>query len=139
MTELQKSKITALRKQGYGYATIAGAVGLKKDAVVAFCRKIGLTGTKAQNERINLDADFCPHCGSVLIQAPGRKRIKFCSDKCRTAWWNAHPEAVNRKAVYTFTCAHCGKSFTAYGNSNRKYCCHSCYIADRFQGGDGHE
>ena len=139
MTDLQKSQITALRSQGYGYATIAGAVGLKKDSVVAFCRKMGLTGTKAENNRISLDADFCLHCGSVLTQTPGKKRIKFCSDKCRQAWWNAHPEKVNRKAVYSFTCAHCGKQFTAYGNAGRKYCCHTCYIADRFRGGDGTE
>ena len=38
MTDLQKSQITTLRGQGYGYATIASAVGLKKDTVVAFCR-----------------------------------------------------------------------------------------------------
>ena len=47
MTNQQKEQITALRSQGYGYATIAKAVGLKKDTVVAFCRKMGLTGTKA--------------------------------------------------------------------------------------------
>ena len=137
MTNQQKDQITALRSQGFGYATIAKAVGLKKDAVVAYCRKMGLTGTKAMdNSRIDLDADFCLQCGAFLTQTPGRKRIKFCSDKCRVAWWNAHPEKVNRKAVYDFTCAHCGKPFTAYGNVGRKYCSHSCYIADRFKGGD---
>ena len=136
MTDLQKEQIISLREQGYGYATVAGAVGLKKDTVVAFCRKHGLTGTKAENDRIALDADFCPQCGTLLKQTPGRKRVKFCSDKCRIAWWNSHPEKVNRKATYSFTCAHCGVPFTAYGNSTRKYCSHSCYIADRFKGGD---
>lgn len=140
MTNQQKEQITALRSQGYGYATIAKAVGLKKDTVVAFCRKMGLTGTKAaDNSRIELDAGFCPQCGALLTQTPGRKRVKFCSDNCRTAWWNAHPEKVNRRAVYHFTCAHCGKPFTAYGNAKRKYCSHACYIADRYKGGDGHE
>ena len=38
----------------------------------------------------------------------------------------------NRKAVYHFVCACCGEPFTAYGNENRKYCSHSCYIAGRF-------
>ncbi|MFR3366520.1 MAG: RNA polymerase subunit sigma-70 [Gallintestinimicrobium sp.] len=99
MTHQQKEQITALRSQGYGYATIAKAIGLKKDTVVAFCRKVGLTGTKAaDNSRIELDAGFCPQCGALLTQTPGRKRVKFCSDNCRTAWWNAHPEKVNRKA-----------------------------------------
>ena len=126
MTHQQKEQITALRSQGYGYATIAKAIGLKKDTVVAFCRKVGLTGTKAaDNSRIELDAGFCPQCGALLTQTPGRKRVKFCSD--------------NRKAVYHFTCAHCGKPFTTYGNAKRKYCSHACYIADRYKGGDGHE
>lgn len=136
MTDLQKDQIIALRGQGYGYATIAKAVGMKKDTIVAFCRKQGLTGTKAaDNSRIDLDADFCLHCGSLLTQTPGKKRIKFCSDKCRVAWWNSHPEKVNRKAVYSFNCACCGKPFTAYGNAGRKYCSHACYIAARFKGG----
>lgn len=93
----------------------------------------------ADNRRIELDAGFCLQCGALLTQTPGRKRVKFCSDNCRTAWWNAHPEKVNRRAIYHFTCAHCGKPFTAYGNAKRKYCSHACYIADRYKGGDGHE
>lgn len=28
----------------------------------------------------------------------------------------------------------CKKKFTAYGNSNRKYCSHECCINDRFGG-----
>lgn len=140
MTDQQKDKITVLRSQGVGYATIAKAVGLQKSTVVAYCRKTGLTGTKAaDNSRIEVDADFCPQCGALLTQTPGRKRIKFCSDKCRIIWWNSHPEKVNRKAVYGFTCANCGKPFTAYGNAGRKYCSHACYIADRFKGGDCNE
>ena len=46
MTHQQKEQITALRSQGYGYATIAKAIGLKKDTVVAFCRKVGLTAVR---------------------------------------------------------------------------------------------
>ena len=86
VTDLQKDQITTMRGQGYGYATIAKSVGLKKDAVVAFCRKAGLTGTKAtDNSRISLSAEFCPQCGAALRQTPGRKRVRFCSSRlpCR--------------------------------------------------------
>ena len=38
MTNEQRERITALRHQGQGYATIANAVGLSKDSVKAFCR-----------------------------------------------------------------------------------------------------
>ena len=41
---------------------------------------------------------------------------------------------VKRKAIYEYTCPTCGSAFTAYGNRHRKYCCHECYIADRFGG-----
>ena len=32
-------------------------------------------------------------------------------------------------------CPVCKKTFTVYGNANRKYCSHECYIEDRFGGG----
>lgn len=36
------------------------------------------------------------------------------------------------KYIYNFSCKYCGKSFSVYGNAHRKYCCHDCYIKDRF-------
>ncbi len=136
MTNQQKEQITALRLQGYGYTTIANAVGISKDSVKAYCRRHGLGGKVADNSRIQLEKDMCLNCGTPLSQAEGKKKKKFCSDACRTAWWNSHQDCVHRKAVYEYTCAHCGTQFTAYGNAGRKYCSHSCYIAHRF-GGDG--
>ena len=139
MTDLQKSQIIALREQGYGYATIASSLGLTKNQVSAFCRRNQLTGTKAAvHIEDRPDPNCCRNCGKPLTQTPGRKPVKFCSDACRTKWWNGHLDKVNRKAFYTFTCAHCGRPFTAYGNDHRKYCSHDCYIADRF-GGDYHD
>lgn len=136
MTKEQQSRLRELRSQGYGYATIANAVGLSKDAVRSFCRSHNLAGTKSEsNTRIELPALICRQCGKEIIQTPGKKKMKFCSAECRQKWWNSHPEAVRRKAVYSFSCACCGKGFTAYGNSHRKYCSHGCYISDRFKGG----
>lgn len=40
------------------------------------------------------------------------------------------------KANYECICEYCGKTFLSYGNKNRKYCSHSCYINDRFGGGE---
>ncbi len=59
---------------------------------------------------------------------------KFCSDKCRMAWWKAHPDQLNRKAIYHMVCAHCGQPFDSYGNSHRKYCSRACYDAVRCRG-----
>lgn len=140
MTNEQRERIAAMRQDGYGYTTIAKAVGLTKDNIKAYCRSHGLAGIKAQsNARITPEQDFCLKCGKPLRQTPGRKKVKFCTSDCRQQWWNAHPEQVIQKAIYSFTCAHCGKLFTAYGNASRKYCCHNCYIADRFKGGESHD
>ena len=80
MTNEQREKIQELRGHGYGYATIAGAVGLSKDSVKAFCRKNNLGGVVAEtNARIDLTCGVCLNCGKQLQQAPGRKKIKFCS------------------------------------------------------------
>lgn len=74
----------------------------------------------------------CKACGKPIVQRAGIKELKFCSGTCRQSWWNSHPEMVNRKAVYEFTCACCGKPFSAYGNAHRKYCSHACYIEGRY-------
>ena len=68
----------------------------------------------------------CRQCGKLILQVKGRKAKYFCSDKCRNAWWNAHPEKVQRKAYYHLTCECCGKEFISYGNRKRKYCSRSC-------------
>ena len=47
MTNEQKYKIAELRQSGYGYANIADALSLTKNQVSAYCRRAGLTGTKA--------------------------------------------------------------------------------------------
>ena len=74
----------------------------------------------------------CPNCGEEIRQIAKRKKKRFCCDKCRNEWWNSHLELIKRKAYYEHTCQGCGKTFTSYGDRNRKYCCHECYVKDRF-------
>ena len=131
MTEIQKAKIRYFRTEGMGYGAIAEKLEISENTVKSFCRRNGLTGV-ASKEPITI----CRQCNQVLEQEEGRKHRKFCSEKCRRAWWKAHPELVTRKAYYTMVCAHCGKVFRAYGNKGRKYCGHPCYIAARFGEGD---
>lgn len=126
MTDLQKEQIKAMRLQGMGYLKIGQTLGISNNTVRSFCRRNGLDGDAAKNSVV------CQQCGNPVKIIPKRKPKKFCSDACRIAWWNSHLECVKRKAVYDYICAHCGKPFTAYGNKNRKYCSHECYIADRF-------
>ena len=123
MTNEERSKVIKLRSEGYGYKRIAQLTEISVDTIKAFCRRNNLAG---------MAPEACPYCGKMLIRTPGKKPKKFCSDSCRNKWWNAHLSEVKRKAIYEFTCAYCKKPFTAYGNSKRKYCCHACYIADRY-------
>ena len=125
MTAKQEMQIQSMRMQGIGYRTIGKTLGISDNTVRSFCRRKELG-------KPNKATIMCKQCGKPIKITPKQKPRKFCSDACRTVWWNSHPECIKRKAVYEFTCACCGKSFTAYGNKNRKYCNHECYIADRF-------
>ena len=135
MTDEQRSQIIYLRQQGKGYTTIATILGLTKENVGKFCRNHGLDGIRGQVCTPAIPfTDICLNCGSELKQTPGARKKKFCNVQCRQTWWNAHQDKVVRKAFYSYTCAACGKVFTAYGNNHRKYCTHSCYITARFKG-----
>ena len=125
MTNEQQLKIMALRQQGYGYIKIGQIIGISDNTVRSFCRR------NEHGENTKAAVFTCKQCGKQIKAMPGRKPRKFCSDSCRVSWWNSHMECVNRKAIYSFNCQHCGKSFSAYGNRSRKYCSHVCYIADR--------
>ena len=136
MDGFQKEQIRNLRREGMSYAKIAKQVDVSRDAVISFCRRNGLQEIKNPIPVVNTAAtDICRECGKPLIQVDGMKRRVFCSKECRVKWWKEHPERLNQKAVYQYTCLHCGKPFSAYGNSKRKYCSHACYISDRFGGG----
>lgn len=135
MTNVQRNQITILRKQNQGYTTIAKVVGLSKDSIRHFCKCHGLAGVRGQVDKPKVILmQTCLNCGSPLEQNTGGRSRKFCCSECRQTWWNKHQYMVVRKAFYTYTCPACGIAFTAYGNSHRKYCSHSCYIAARFRG-----
>lgn len=153
ITDEQKNSIIHFRRRGLGYADIGRKLGISRDTVKSFCRRNDLTlsgceinayTTAEINPIVNhpvanspvycdRDSDRCSECGKPIEQQ--EKRRIFCSKACREKWWTENADKIDRKAVYTFTCAGCGQTFTAYGNKNRKYCSHSCYIADRFGGG----
>lgn len=131
MTGEQREKIMSLRAQGLRYADIGRELGISKNTVKTFCRRNSLVDSVTQTGD---GVDRCRECGNPIVRQEKRKRRVFCCKACREKWWAEHPDRVNRKAVYTFTCAGCGKTFTAYGNNKRKYCSHNCYVTDRFGG-----
>ena len=140
MNAQQKQQVLALRGNGETCAKIADKLGISVNTVKSFCRRnIGNVKTEASIETKTETAveivsgnEVCPQCGSTIVQIKGRKPKRFCSDDCRAKWWNSHSDSVNQKALYSFECAFCNKAFSAYGNSKRRYCSHSCYCASRY-------
>lgn len=129
MTDNERESIREMRLAGDGYKAIAAKLGLSLSTVKSYCRRAGLSGdaTKAP-------VAMCLQCGKPLTMVPGKKHKKFCSDVCRFRWWNAHRERLKRTVIHTVVCAGCGREFTIYGSTGRKYCSHSCYIKARFGG-----
>lgn len=137
MTNEQKAAITEYRKNGCGYKKISRLTGICESTVKTYCRRNGMAGNMketATGDTRGITEKPCRQCGKPVMQYPGRKEKKFCCDSCRNRWWNSHLNLVKRKAMYDYICPTCGKEFSAYGNRNRKYCSHECYIEDRFGG-----
>ena len=138
MTNIQEQQIREFRMKGAGYKAIASVLGLSRDVVRNYCKSHNLDGY-APEVALNMEErkqniQNCPLCKKIIKQPNTGRRRKFCSEKCRRLWWSEHPETSNRKAtaVYKLTCIYCGQVFTVYGNKKRKYCCHECYVHDRF-------
>ncbi len=140
MTNEQKAIVDSLYAKGNGYKKIANQVGISPNTIKSYLRKaVAAGGVPQMQERTSAPVPeasitACQYCGKEVEQHHGRKHKRFCSDHCRNLWWNEHLNLVKRKAIYNFICPTCGKGFTAYGNAHRKYCCHACYIEDRFGG-----
>ena len=83
-----KNEINAMRLAGAKASEIASHLGIPASTVRTHIRR----HPEIPNTVV------CPTCGKrVMLGANGRKK-KYCSDRCRMAWWNSHPEAIRRKA-----------------------------------------
>ena len=134
MTTDEKKALATYRQQGLGYKKIAQIMGLSVNTVKTYCKRNALGGVVASQDSRGMEK-VCKCCGALLVQTPGRKPKVFCSDACRTKWWNTHPELVNHRDGRQVVCGHCGQVFGVSKNSTRQYCSHNCYIAERFHGG----
>ena len=122
MTKQEIETLNLMRSHGKSAADIAIALGLSVNTVRSYIRR------HPPKDAVQVG---CRRCGKPVMQVKGRNAKYFCSDRCRNAWWNAHPEKVQRKAYYRLTCQFCGKEFVSYGNKNRKYCSRLCYADAR--------
>lgn len=123
MTKQETLNVRALQIKGYGYKKIAKTLGIPLSTVKSYCRRnpISEMTTEAQES-----AMFCKNCGAVIEHTPKKKEKVFCSDKCRSMWWNKHNDALSHRTVNKKVCAYCGKEFVYYRNRERIYCSREC-------------
>lgn len=135
MTQEEKKRIGKMRAAGMSYARIAETLDISVNSVKSYCRRHGLGADvilqETQFETVIVcpppnEAAACEQCGSPVWQQAGRKRRRFCSDKCRQAWWAAHQGEMNQKTMHHFVCEYCGMQFSRYGVSACRFCSRSC-------------
>lgn len=133
MTAEEMKTVSDLQSRGLGYKKIASVTGLPVNTVKSFIRRNKVPVSTAAPPQA-----FCLGCGKAIDIIPKQKPRRFCSDTCRMRWWNQHPDAVKRKAWYSFVCPVCGREFQGYGNSKRKYCSRACAAEAHRKHGENH-
>jgi len=145
MTNKEKNEILSLRKEGYSIPKIAEEMQIPLNTVKSFLYRksqpAAEDGPAAEPNAASVTLSTTPlspvrvvrpclYCGKAVEQLPHHKEKKFCSDECRTKWWNKNKAKSQGTSISEKTCPTCGQPFRAYGN--RKYCSHQCYISARF-------
>lgn len=123
MKKAQKEELMRLRALGCSYSDISAQTLIPVGTIKSFFRR--------RKSKENVTKTVCKNCGKPITQTAGRKEKKFCSGKCRMAWWNTHQDKVNRKAYYKKICACCGKEYIVYAKPNSKFCSVACSAAYR--------
>ena len=70
--------IDNMRMQGITPTVIAGTLGVSVNTVKSHIRRHPEIPRTLR----------CLYCGTPVMQTEGRKAKKFCSDRCRSAYWN---------------------------------------------------
>ncbi|MFV0485400.1 MAG: RNA polymerase subunit sigma-70 [Candidatus Saccharimonadales bacterium] len=128
ITDIQKQSIHTMRQNGLSYSAIANATNLSPNTIKSFCRRQNIDMGDADDE----DYNVCNYCGKALLYYPGKKKKRFCNNKCRSGWWNHNRSWACRKKEHLLLCHFCGAEFNSYGNKKRKYCGRECYFRSRY-------
>ena len=129
--EKRRRQAFYLRQAGYSFGQIAKELNIPRSTVKSWFYR---TPENVMEHEYMPSVKRCPQCGKELPPSKYRPR-RFCSDECRVTYWTTHGEQINRQSAVSTVCPVCHKTFQDYANHHRKYCCHECYIADRYYGG----
>lgn len=119
MTQEQIIKVSEMQKQGFSYKQISDVLQVSVNTIRSYC------------VRHSKPRYFCQQCGEEIYQNEGRREKKFCSSRCRSAWWNIHRNERTLDNKYLHKCPVCGRRFLGYGD--RVYCSLQCYAEARKQ------
>ena len=90
MNHIQREKIVQLREAGLSYAGIAQTLALSENTVKSYCQRNNLGGClKVSPSDDEVSQAHCTNCGTSFNQMAGYRAKKYCSSKCRMAWWNS--------------------------------------------------
>ena len=111
MTTEQKLEIDKMRKVGYSMQTISDELQIPVGTI------------KSYLSRRN-PAPRCAYCNQVIPREMHRKNKRFCSDRCRNAWWRNNCNAS--KTAVKVVCPVCGTAFTSFPSKHQTYCSKAC-------------
>ena len=143
MTEKNKTTILEMRAAGKSYKEISAVLGINASALKAFVSRhrsqdnnpdtLKAFVHRHSNQHNNPDNDQntrkCIFCGRGLSE-DARTNQRFCSTKCKNAWWKAHPNQIESEKRAARSCLICGRPFVSY-NADSKYCSRTCYYASK--------
>ena len=117
LTEFEKEKIELMREFGLRYDEIAKRLGVTKNQVRYYCKKIGclLRVDEMPNKR-------CAYCRKKITADRYVPNKKFCNRSCRKKY-------VIQSRGYSYEwvwckCQYCGKDFQGW--DYRKFCSRVC-------------
>ena len=115
MTTQEVILINNYRRQGLGYKKIAAILELPANSVKTYIRRHPLDETSCG----------CLNCGAPIEQTLHHRPRKYCSDRCRLAWWHTHQSQLNR-SMDERTCTYCGRTYSTHKKAQR-FCSRECY------------
>ncbi len=126
MTIHQERDIIRLHDEGKTSKEIAAITGVKSATVRSFLsrKKNGIHMAVKSDDRV-----YCENCHKVIPEKRYKRHRRFCSDLCRSKWWNANRDKLRNADVHTKECCICGKTFFSY--TPAKYCSRACYFTAR--------
>ncbi len=118
MTNVEKNAIISMNEKGMSVNEISEILKISKNTIKSFL----------QRKRTD---DVCLNCGAVLTHIPHKKKKKFCSDKCRMHYWNAHTNEMSHTSAVIVKCEVCGKDVLSYRKKTRRFCSRECAAKGR--------